>query len=251
MNYVKDREHRESPRSDGLNAVICGSFKRDPAALRREFLELGEAGCAVLSPLDLDFVTEVEGFVFGQGDIGRSTAEIEQLHLRSMEKAHFVWLHCPGGYVGTSATMELGFAQALGLRVFSAELPNDVTLADLVVKCDSPATAVASLKHRPVDAPTRALLALQSYYARAAEERGWSDETASLTFELLRGEVEELEEAVGQGPGDDSAALELADVQLYVVHLANILGLDLGAAVRDKERINRERFAPVTTRLAA
>lgn len=251
MNYGKDRQPQKRLDRKQLNAVICGSFRRDPRSLRREFRELKEAGCTVLSPHDLDFVDEVDGFVFGSYDLGRSTAEIEQQHLRSMEKADFVWLHCPDGYVGTSATMELGFAQALGLSVFSAELPSDVTLADLVTECASPDAAVTSLKRDRRDAPGRALLALQSYYARVAEERGWSEETATLTLELLRGEVDELEGAMREAADNDSAALELADVQLYLVHLANILDVDLGEAVRDKERINHERFAPAATRLAA
>ena len=36
---------------------------------------------------------------------------------------------------------------------------------------------------------------------------------------------------------------ELADVQLYLLHLANVMGLDLANAVTDKERKNAERFA--------
>lgn len=251
MNYGKNRETGESTSTDRLNAVICGSFRRDPAALQSEFLELRESGCTVLSPVDLDFVGEVEGFVYGKRDLGRSSAEIEQFHLHSMKKADLVWLHCPGGYVGTSASMELGFAQALGIRVFSAEKPDDVVLADLVLECDSPSAAVTTLKQGLSEAPAHALLALQTYYMRVAEERGWSNETAALTLELLKGEIKELEAAVRREADDDSSALELADVQLYVVHLANILGVDLDSAVRAKERINSERFEVSTTRFAA
>lgn len=251
MNYGKDLQNRKDMGKTSLNAVICGSFRRDPGALRNEFQELEDAGCTVLSPQDLSFVAEVAGFVFARSDVGRSSAEIEQTHLRSMEKADFVWLHCPGGYVGTSATMELGFAQALGLRVFSAELPHDVALADLVHRRGSPKAAVASLKHDASDAPSHTLLALQSYYSRAAENRGWSDETAAESFELLKGEVHELETAVRDGSNDNAIALELADVQLYVVHLANILGIDLSEAVREKERINSDRFDSPARRMAA
>jgi NTP pyrophosphatase (non-canonical NTP hydrolase) len=235
----------------GVQAVICGSFRRDALTLRREFSELKEAGCAVLSPLDLDFVAEIDGFVYGPHDWGRSSAEVEQRHLRAMEKANLVWLHCPDGYVGTSAAMELGFARALGIRVFAAELPDDVTLSDLVQVCDSPKAAVASVKRDLGEAPSHALLALQSYYARAARQRGWSDETASLTLALLKGEIAELEEALKRAPDDEAAALELADVQLYVVHLANVLGITLGDAVRAKEKINTARFDRSSAGMAA
>jgi NTP pyrophosphatase (non-canonical NTP hydrolase) len=249
MKYVKDGIGLSDVESR-LKAVVCGSFRRDPAALEREFHQLQEAGCTVLSPLDLDFVSEVEGFVYGQTDLGRSSAEIEQAHLRAMQAADFVWLHCPGGYVGTSAAMELGFVQALGLRVFAAEPPENVAMRDLVQVCDSPAAA-AELSRTRADAPSRALVSLQGYYARVAHERGWEGETPATTVGLLRGEVDELESALGDAAGaDEDPALELADVLLYVVHLANILGLDLGRAVRDKERINSERFDPVGERLA-
>lgn len=234
-----------------LTAVLCGSFRRDPVTLRSEFLELKEAGCAVLSPIAPDFVAEVDGFVYGYEDRGRSSAEIEQRHLRAMKSADLVWLHCPGGYVGTSAAMELGFARAMGIRVFSAERPDDVTLSDLVQPCDSPRAAVSLVKRDLGDAPAHALLALQSYYARAARERGWAEESAGLTLSLLKSEVDELEAALGETPEGAAAALELADVQLYVVHLANVLGVDLGAAVRDKEKINAVRFDRPSERMAA
>lgn len=248
MNYVAPQpEQQES----SLRATICGSFRRDPEALRREHRELREAGCTVLSPLELEFTAEVDGFVFSNADRGKTTAEIEASHLRAMEKADLVWLHCPGGYVGTSAAMELGFAQAVGIRVFSAERPQDVTLADLVHICSSPRAAVEIVQDDLGDAPAHALTGLQSYYARIAERRGWAGETAEQTLELLKGEVAELEEELATAPDREAILLEMADVQLYLVHLANILGADLGSAVRNKERINTARFGRSPERLAA
>jgi NTP pyrophosphatase (non-canonical NTP hydrolase) len=248
MNY--SRSESDVGLGAGATAVICGSFRRDRASLRREFLDLQAAGCTVLSPRDLDFVDEVDGFVYGQNDWGKSTAEIEQMHLRSMEKADLVWLHCPEGYVGTSAAMELGFARAIGLRVFASERPIDTTLADLVQLCESPRDAAEVAARDFGEAPAHALPALQSYYARAAQRRGWSGEGTDLTLKLLRGEVEELEEALVEDPGGEAARLELADVQLYVVHLANMLRADLGEAVRVKEKINAARFETASEQVA-
>ena len=39
-------------------------------------------------------------------------------------------------------------------------------------------------------------------------------------------------------PIDNQEAIELADVFIYVVHMANILHLDLGKAVQYKEMLN-------------
>jgi NTP pyrophosphatase (non-canonical NTP hydrolase) len=249
MNYA------EEPRQ-GVSAVpprvaICGSFRRDLEALRREYQEFREMGCTVLSPADLDFVAEIDGFVLGKGDAGKSTAQIEELHLQAMQQADLVWLHCPQGYVGSSAAMELGFARAVGLRVFSVERPQDVTLADLVQLCSSPRAAVDSVQENLGEAPSNAFPGLQRYYARTAERRGWADESVSETIDRLKGEIGELEEELVIAPDRDATLLELADIQLYVIHLANVLGANLGEAVRAKERINAARFERDSERLAA
>ncbi len=249
MNYVAFPMSPATP--EQLRVTVCGSYRRDPDKLQQEYLELKEAGCRVLSPSDLEFVSEIDGFVFSEGDRGKTTREIEARHLQAMEGADLVWLHCPGGYVGTSAAMELGFARAVGLRVFAGERPADVTLADLVEVCGSPGAAVEAIADDLGDAPSHALAGLQHYYARAAMRRGWSGESAEQTLELLKGEVSELEEELAAAPEGEAASLELADVQLYLVHLANILGADLGDAVRAKERINAARFAHSPNRLAA
>jgi NTP pyrophosphatase (non-canonical NTP hydrolase) len=234
-----------------IRVAICGSFRRDLGALRQEHQELKEAGCAVLSPADLNFIAEIDGFVLGSADAGKSTAEIEEFHLQAMEKADMVWLHCPQGYVGSSAAMELGFARAVGLRVFAAEQPQDVTLADLVHVCSSPGAAVDIVKGNLGEAPSNAFPGLQRYYARAAERRGWTEESAAETIARLRGEIAELEEELVVAPDREATLLELADVQLYLIHLANVLGADLGEAVRHKERINASRFEGNPERLAA
>jgi NTP pyrophosphatase (non-canonical NTP hydrolase) len=42
--------------------------------------------------------------------------------------------------------------------------------------------------------------------------------------------------------GREAVALELADVLLYLVRLADVLGVDLGAAARRKMAINAQRY---------
>jgi NTP pyrophosphatase (non-canonical NTP hydrolase) len=39
---------------------------------------------------------------------------------------------------------------------------------------------------------------------------------------------------------------ELADVFLYIVHMANVLGVDLADVVRDKEALNLAKFVATT-----
>jgi NTP pyrophosphatase (non-canonical NTP hydrolase) len=60
--------------------------------------------------------------------------------------------------------------------------------------------------------------------------------------ELARA-LRKREKLMRHGPSHDvDEANELADVFLYVVHMANVLGLDLGRIVRDKELLNLEKL---------
>lgn len=232
-------------------AVLCGSYRRDHAGLRRTFESLA-ASFDVLSPRSLDFVDPGAEFVRTTRDIGHSPAEIEKRHLEAMRTADFVWLHVADGYVGRSASMEVGFAHALGIPVFAAEAPNDEAVASFVSVVDG-VEDLDGARLQQADDPGSGLGRLQTYYRTAAVRRGWDDESARDTLLLLTEELGELARAIRKRDGlarhqasaDSDVAGELADVQLYLVHLANALELDLSGAVTAKERINAQRFSEV------
>jgi NTP pyrophosphatase (non-canonical NTP hydrolase) len=227
------------------SVALCGSFRRAPTGLRHEYETLAGAGCRVLSPIDIDWIAERDGFVFAEHEIDDEPSSVEEAHLRAMRAADFVWLYAPDGYVGRSASMELGYAHALGLSIFARTIPDDVTLAGLVRRVDSIEAAIAQMT---IDgtAPALGIDALQRYYARAAASRGWAGESARECLCLLTEELGELARAVRkEGDRSGATALELADVQLYLVHLANVVGIDLGKAVVEKEHLNSTRFGPV------
>lgn len=236
---------------DSVPVALCGSFRRDHGGLRKDYKDLVQAGCHVLSPVDVEWTTEREGFVLAAHEAHREPGDVERDHLKAMRSAYFIWLHAPDGYVGRSAAMELGYARALGLRVFARTLPEDGVLASFVTKVDSVAAVMTTVRSEAAPAPTLGLDALQRYYGRAAADRGWGEENAQECVSLL---TEELGEMIGamrkEGQGSWPAALEMADVQLYLVHLANIVGINLGQAVAEKEHINTERFASVLGRAA-
>lgn len=235
-----------SPSTDvhRLNVVLCGSFRRDVDGLSRAYASLREQ-FEVLSPRSLNFVDATATFVRLPDEIGRDTREIEEAHLMAMTRADFVWLHAPDGYVGTSAALEIGHARAHGVPVYSSSAPRDEMLASYVRVVAAPEDVPAVLEVEP----GRGLRALQAHYERAAVRRGWDGETATDTMLLLTEEIGELARAVRKnsalsrhheyGPAD--VADELADVQLYLVHLANILDVDIASAVSAKERVNARR----------
>ncbi len=232
--------------SEGVvTAVLCGSFRHDVDGLRSDFESLLKMGCRVLSPLTLDWTAERDGFVFSAEEEGEDPGTIEQRHLAAMRQAHFVWLHSPAGYVGRSAAMELGYAHALGLPIFTRTLPEDITLTGLVRRTSEVKLAIDAIRSGDISAPAIGLDALQRYYYRAAQARGWSNEQVDECLSLINGELRELREAIQtSGSGSREAALEIADVQLYIAHLANIAGIDLASAVVEKEQINTQRFGP-------
>lgn len=241
----------------GPRVVIVGTFRRAVDVLRQDFEALVDAGCEMLSPTDVAFVTEVDGFVLAEAERGADPRDIERRHIEFLEGADFVWLHAPDGYVGSSAAMELGVAHAFGTPVLARECPSDVTLRHFAEPVVSIEEALKRAATSGPHAPTRPLDVLQSYYARAAEDRGYERESPQDTMLLLTEEIGELARAVRKrvgltragGYGEENASEELADVQLYVLHLANVLGVELATAVAEKERRNAERVA--RTALAA
>lgn len=233
--------------ADAPRAVVCGSFRRAREDLADACKALEAVGCHIVSPLSVDFVTEVDGFVLAEHEIDRTPRDVELDHLGALESADFVWLHAPDGYVGTSAALELGVAHALGIPVFASHRPSDHVLQGFV-RVASPAEAVEYARVSGPHTPSRPLQALQGYYDRIAKKRGYDNESPQDTMLLLTEEVGELARAVrkrvglsrsGAYPSD--AAAELADVQLYLLHMANVLDVELGAAVNDKEQENAAR----------
>lgn len=232
-----------------VRVVICGSFRRATDVLRSDFVELQAAGATILSPVDIDFVAEVDGFMMAMGEIEDSPSAIEHRHLLALQQADAVWLHCPHGYVGPSAALELGVAHVYGIPVFARELPEDVTIRHFAAAVGSPHDAVTRAAEAGTHTPARPLGVLQDYYGRMSVARGYTSETAQDTLLLLTEEVGELARAVRKSVGlarasaypTEDAAQELADVQLYVLHLANILDVRLDEAVFAKERMNAAR----------
>jgi deoxyguanosine kinase len=122
--------------------------------------------------------------------------------------------------------------------------------------------AIEQLDHRPFPStPAGGLSRLQRYYARMAEVRGYGTDDPLEGLLLLTEEVGELAHGIRKEicldrthayATDLNVAEELADVQLFLLALANLLDKPLEDAVRRKERTNHSRaahrFRPLTGR---
>jgi hypothetical protein len=125
-----------------LNAAVSGSFHRHMDAITSAVHELAALNVRVLSPADPRIVAYQGEFLFVASDPIRSVRLVQDRHLESIKAANFLWLVCPDGYVGQSAAMEIGYAAAVGVPIFAAQLPTDLTLRQYVKLAPSLKVAV-------------------------------------------------------------------------------------------------------------
>lgn len=136
-----------------LKATVSGSFHRHMSAIAAAVEELVEHSIRVLSPADPRVVAQHGDFLFVASDRIRSVRLVQDRHLESIRSSNFLWLVCPDGYVGQSASMELGFAAAVGVPIFGTSAPDDLTLRQYVNVVPALSTAVDIVKanSRPVE----------------------------------------------------------------------------------------------------
>jgi NTP pyrophosphatase (non-canonical NTP hydrolase) len=108
---------------------------------------------------------------------------------------------------------------------------------------------------------TRPLLdtrALEAELDRFADARNWRQFHSPKNLAMaLTGEVGELVEIFQWRSEEESKRVaqmpetaehvrqELADVALYLIRLASVLGVDLDAAIRDKLVLNAQKYPPL------
>jgi|ERR1043166_786697 NTP pyrophosphatase (non-canonical NTP hydrolase) len=235
---------------DDLDIVLCGTYRKDIQGLRRAFEELKDLGFNVLSPSNLEIIKEKNGFVYMEGEETQTAERLELKHLDAIEKARLVWLHAPEGYVGPTAALELGFARASGIPVFATCAPVDEAFRSFVTVVGSPQDVFLDVTYQKLPPPPPRLRVFQHYYRRAAAQRGYERESPQNCLLLMMEEVGELARALRKkqnlarhgSPIRNAESLELADVFMYVVHMANILKIDLGEAVQHKESLNIKKL---------
>jgi NTP pyrophosphatase (non-canonical NTP hydrolase) len=100
-------------------------------------------------------------------------------------------------------------------------------------------------------------VALEATLTEFARQRDWDPfHTPRNLILALTGEVGELAEIFQWMKEDESLRImegvkaehvrqEIADVFLYLMRLAMVLGIDLDAAVRDKIALNAKKYPPV------
>jgi hypothetical protein len=141
-----------------LRVTVSGSFKRHLREIQESVAFFQARDVAVLSPADPTIVDQFGDFVFVSSDIRRSIKGIQSRHLAAIQSSDFLWVCCPDGYIGQSASMEIGFAVASGVPVLCDSAPSDLTLRQFCEVTGSLQNAFAVGFSRPTIAPTPNLL---------------------------------------------------------------------------------------------
>lgn len=104
-----------------FTCVIHGSFGKHFAEIQAAARVFEAAGIEVLAPKLSDFAAEVDGFALFEDEVGLDPRliELKYLHnLKKLGKNGFSYFVNPQGYIGKSASYELGIAQLTNVRCF-------------------------------------------------------------------------------------------------------------------------------------
>jgi hypothetical protein len=149
MNSIFALRTRRSICGHGLAVTVSGSFHRHMHEIGSAVEELAALSIRVLSPADPRIVAAQGEFLFVASDPVRSVRLVQDRHLEAIRASNFVWLVCPDGYVGQSASMEIGFAAAIGMPIYSLHAPSDLTLRQYVKIVPSLAQAIRLAEASP------------------------------------------------------------------------------------------------------
>lgn len=126
--------------------TVSGSFHRHLSLISDAIHQFQENGCEVLSPREARIVAEIGDFLFVASDIYRSIRLVENRHLFSIGASDFLWLVAPDGYIGQSASLEIGYAIARNKPIFCERVPPDLTIAEYVNISSTPLHAIYDYK---------------------------------------------------------------------------------------------------------
>jgi len=108
--------------------TISGSFRKHLEYILKIKEKLEARGTKVLSPRFTEPKNPGERFVVFTGEEGLNPLELERYHLKSISESDVLIVCDPEGYVGASALLEIGFANAIGKRIIFVEKPEEFML---------------------------------------------------------------------------------------------------------------------------
>lgn len=111
-----------------FRCVLHGSFRKHFEEIKKIHRLFTENGIEVLAPAMSEIKTIEEGFAVLESDQEKDQRMIELLYLHNLKRLGengFSYFVNPEGYIGKSASYELGIAQVSNVRCFFQEKPSD------------------------------------------------------------------------------------------------------------------------------
>ncbi|PIR41843.1 MAG: hypothetical protein COV30_01475 [Candidatus Yanofskybacteria bacterium CG10_big_fil_rev_8_21_14_0_10_37_15] len=111
-----------------FQCVLHGSFRKHFGEIKRIYQLFTENGIGVLAPTMSEIKTIEGGFAMLESDQEKDPRMIELLYLHNLKRLGengFSYFVNPEGYIGKSASYELGIAHVSNVRCFFQEKPTD------------------------------------------------------------------------------------------------------------------------------
>jgi len=124
--------------------TVSGSFHRHIDHIYDDVKEFKHRNVKVVSPEYPVVADEINSFLFIESDFHRSIKHVQDRHLTAISISDFLWLTCPDGIIGTSASLEVGFAIAINKPIYCRTSILDSTLDKYVTKVSEPGQALRS-----------------------------------------------------------------------------------------------------------
>ncbi|MDP3735212.1 MAG: hypothetical protein Q8R39_02160 [bacterium] len=115
-----------------IPVVVSGSFRKHLAEIQEAIRQFRALGVTVLSPQLSPAVNPGDDFVLLESDDTDDPSVLEQRHLDAIAEAHLLYICNPGGYIGPTVAMEIGWARAHEVPIVASHTLADVTLMHFV-----------------------------------------------------------------------------------------------------------------------
>jgi len=121
MLVVHDYKRLNNLMPDDFRCVIHGSFSKHFDEVKKTVEIFSAAGIEVLAPKQGELVASTDGFTLFDDEVGQDPRLVELLYLHNLKNLGengFSYFVNPEGYIGKSASYELGIAQLTNTRCF-------------------------------------------------------------------------------------------------------------------------------------
>jgi hypothetical protein len=130
-----------------LKVTISGSYRKHFERLVEAKQAFEALGVRVLRPHAERIDVAEADLVRLEGDPD-DARQIQRAQLEAVGRSDLLYVVNPGGYIGTSAAMEIGHANRGGTPVITAEEPFEAAIGAVISAVGTPAQAVALISSR-------------------------------------------------------------------------------------------------------